>query len=191
MTQASLLETFRPALEIGRSGAGKSMADNYMLGVIQHFASDKRLDCFFEDIRIAQGETGDTLADAAKMRMAAREMEDLISRLVSVQQSLLEKATDIISERHQSGIEQEGIFEIYLVTRKETRKADVELIQESYPTKWKELLKAKMEKLSKTYVPTHDELKYVFKKSWDTVLTMPGERVVGYDIRPIAPEVEI
>jgi hypothetical protein len=184
-------EMFRTAFEIGRSGQGKTMADNYLLEVIQQFASDKRLDAFFADLNIAMSDVGDSLTDAAKLRIAAQETGDLISRLVKVQQSLTERATSIIAQRQEAGIMQEGFFEIYPRTKHENRKPDVERIKLDYPAKWDLLLNLKIEDVKTSYTPNQSELKTVFGKYlWETMLIPAQEIIIGYDIKPILSEGE-
>jgi hypothetical protein len=186
-----MTDTFRTALEMGRSGQGKVMADNYLLGIVQQFAVDKRLDRFFEDLREAQNEMGDTLTDAAKIRFAAQEMGDLISRLSKIQQSLTERATSIIAQRQEAGIMQEGFFEIYPRTKHENRKPDVERIKLDYPAKWGLLLNLKIEDVKTSYTPNQSELKTVFGKYlWETMLIPAQEIIIGYDIKPILSEGE-
>ena len=190
MTQVSIMDTYRTALEIGRSGQGKIMADNYLLDVIKQLAVDKRLDLFFEDLKVAQDEAGDTLADAAKLRVAASEFEDLISRLQTVKTRLTERASDIINERQQAGVEQEGIFKIVSVMKHENRKPDIERIKSDYPAKWDLLLNLKLETVKDSYKPNQSELKVVFGKSFETMLIPAQEVIAGYDIKPIVPEGE-
>ena len=188
--QSSILESCRIAMEIGKSGQGKIMADNYLLDVIKQFAVDKRLDLFFEDLKVAQDEAGDTLADAAKLRVAASEFEDLISRLQTVKTRLTERASDIINERQQAGVEQEGFFEIVPVMKHENRKPDVDRIKLDYPAKWDLLLNLKLETVKDSYKPNQSELKVVFGKSFETMLIPAQEVIAGYDIKPIVPEGE-
>lgn len=80
MSQSSLdFGRFRTAWEIGKSGDGKILDDNYALELIRTFRAEKRVQVFESDLRIETDNFDSTLNDVAKIEECEKELTLVIS----------------------------------------------------------------------------------------------------------------
>lgn len=185
MTQAS---EFRTAYELGKSGAGQVMQDNFLLEIIKGFSQDKRLTAFEKDSKTELGLVEDTLDEAAKLQEAVSEIDLLIERIGEIKTGIAARVKEIIDLHVESGQLEEGLFRVNPVTKKENRKVNIQKIKEQYPDKFDLLLKLKLDDITENYTPTIKECEFVFKKRVGEVLIQAGEKIVGYELVPLMPE---
>ena len=189
MSQASLnFDEFRTAYELGKSGAGKVMADNFLRDLIRQFAGEERVKAFPRDAKLELELIEDTLDEAAKLQEAESEIDLLIKMYTGIKTGISDKIKGIIDLHVESGQLEEGLFRVVPIPKKENRKVNIQKIKSEYPDKFDLLLKLKLDDITENYVPTIKECEFVFKKRVGEVLIQAGEKIVGYELVPLMPE---
>lgn len=182
MSQAVL--EFTPASEIFRDVRTFSNKENPIFEVIEQFKTEPRYRAFIRDLQELLPEYGESLCDSELLRISAETLDLFIQDLVKVKQDIAERSHSIIERHVEQGSFEDDLFELEPITKKEPRKVNVCLLKKTYPDKWKTLVDIKVAAFEENYTPTQADIKPLFGKGWDALLTEAKEVVIGYRVVP-------
>ena len=189
MMQASTLADFRTAWEMGKSAAKTEIKENQITPIIKAFEEDKRFNRFLEDLTSVLQESSDTLNDAHNIQESAGELALLINLLSKRHSSMLEQANEIIKQKAESGILQEGVFNLEPLKKKSNRKVNLDILKsEKYRKKYDFLLDSAKKELDESFCPTIKAVEGLFGKDVDKVLIPATVQIIGYEIKVHALE---
>lgn len=191
MTQATLMSECRAAYAHGKSKTARSLSDNPILEIIKYFVTDKRVTRFEkEDIPTALDENSETLLDAYHLHEASRDLVSFIATLTILNKQMLDRADQIITQYHESGVIEEGFFRINSQTRHANGTLDEEGFKKDRQDLWDFLLKEKHDNLNRTFKPTLTEVRALLKKKAEQYIIPGKEYVTGLELVLIDPPQE-
>ena len=179
---SSVLDEFRPALDLLRSGEYVKLADNHLQEIFLSFQNDKRVTHLFEDAKVALNEMDETLLDAEKQLEAVQSLEAVINLLSGLKRDIMVRHDTIIEDHVSRGIMESDGFRIEPTFG--NREIDVSKVKRQ--KEWKSFLDMRKENLESEIRLNQGDLKTMFKKQYEAFLK-PG-KINGYKLVPGIPE---
>ena len=179
---SSVLDEFRPALDLLRSGEYVKLADNHLQELFLSFEHDKRFTHLLEDAKVALNEMDETLLDAEKQLEAVQSLEAVINLLSGLKRDIMARHDTIIEDHVSRGIMESDGFRIEPTFG--NREIDVSKVKRQ--KEWQSFLEMRKENLENEIRLNQSDLKSMFKKQYEAFLK-PG-KINGYKLVPVMPE---
>jgi len=179
---SSVLDGFRPALDMLRSGEYVKLADNHLQELFLSFEKDKRFIHLFDDAKVELNGMDDTLLDAEKQLEAVQTLQGIIDQLSALKRDIMVRHDTIIEDHVSRGIMESDGFRIEPTFG--NREIDVSKVKRQ--KEWQSFLEMRKENLESEIRLNQGDLKTMFKKQYDSFLK-PG-KINGYKLVPVMPE---
>jgi len=179
---SSVLDGFRPALDMLRSGEYVKLADNHLQELFLSFEKDKRFIHLFDDAKVELNGMDDTLLDAEKQLEAVQTLQGIIDQLSALKRDIMVRHDTIIEDHVSRGIMESDGFRIEPTFG--NREIDVSKVKRQ--KEWQSFLEMRKENLESEIRLNQGDLKAMFKKQYEAFLK-PG-KINGYKLVPVMPE---
>jgi len=179
---SSVLDGFRPALDMLRSGEYVKLADNHLQELFLSFEKDKRFIHLFDDAKVELNGMDDTLLDAEKQMEAVQSLQGIIDQLSALKRVIMVRHDTTIEDHVSRGIMESDGFRIEPTLG--NREIDVSKVKRQ--KEWQSFLEMRKENLESEIRLNQGDLKAMFKKQYETFLK-PG-KINGYKLVPVMPE---
>jgi hypothetical protein len=179
---SSVLDGFRPALDMLRSGEYVKLADNHLQELFLSFEKDKRFIHLFDDAKVELNGMDDTLLDAEKQLEAVQTLQGIIDQLSALKRDIMVRHDTIIEDHVSRGIMESDGFRIEPTFG--NREIDVSKVKRQ--KEWQSFLEMRKENLESEIRLNQGDLKAMFKKQYEAFLK-PG-KINGYKLVPGIPE---
>ena len=179
---SSVLDGFRPALDMLRSGEYVKLADNHLQELFLSFEKDKRFIHLFDDAKVELNGMDDTLLDAEKQMEAVQSLQSIIDLLSELKRDIMVRYDTIIEDHVSRGIMESDRFRIEPTFG--NREIDVSKVKRQ--KEWQSFLEMRKENLESEIRLNQGDLKAMFKKQYEAFLK-PG-KINGYKLVPVMPE---
>ena len=179
---SSVLDEFRLALDLLRSGEYVKLADNHLQEIFLSFQNDKRFTHLFEDAKIALNEMDETLLDAEKQLEAVQSLEAVINLLSGLKQDIMARHDTIIEDHVSRGIMESDGFRIEPTYGNRT----IDVAKVKRQPEWAAFIEMRRKNLENEIKLNQADLKAMFQKQYEAFLK-PG-KVIGYKLVPAMPE---
>jgi len=179
---SSVLDGFRPALDMLRSGEYVKLADNHLQELFLSFEQDKRFTHLLEDAKVALNEMDETLFDAEKQLEAVQSLESIINLLSGLKRDIMVRHDTIIEDHVSRGIMESDGFRIEPTFG--NREIDVSKVKRQ--KEWQSFLEMRKENLESEIRLNQGDLKAMFKKQYEAFLK-PG-KINGHKLVPVMPD---
>jgi len=179
---SSVLDEFRLALDLLRSGVYVKLADNHLQEIFLSFQNDKRFTHLFEDAKIALNEMDETLLDAEKQLEAVQSLEAVINLLSGLKQDIMARHDTIIEDHVSRGIMESDGFRIEPTYGNRT----IDVAKVKRQPEWAAFIEMRRKNLENEIKLNQADLKAMFQKQYEAFLK-PG-KVIGYKLVPAMPE---
>ena len=179
---SSVLDEFRPALDLLRSGEYVKLADNHLQEIFLSFQNDKRFTHLFEDAKAALNEMDETLLDAEKQMEAVQSLQSIIDLLSGLKRDIMVRYDTTIEEHVSRGIMESDGFRI----EPTFGNREIDVLKVKRQKEWQSFLEMRKENLADEIRLNQGDLKTMFKKQYEAFLK-PG-KINGYKLVPGIPE---
>jgi len=179
---SSVLDEFRPALDLLRSGEYVKLADNHLQEIFLSFQNDKRFTHLFEDAKVALNEMDETLLDAEKQLEAVQTLQGIIDQLSALKRDIMVRHDTTIEDHVSRGITEKDGFRI----EPTFGNREIDVLKVKRQKEWNAFLEMRKENLENEIRLNQSDLKTMFRKQYEEFLK-PG-KINGYKLVPAMPE---
>ena len=179
---SSVLDGFRPALDMLRSGEYVKLADNHLQELFLSFEKDKRFIHLFDDAKVELNGMDDTLLDAEKQLEAVQTLQGIIDQLSALKRDIMVRHDTIIEDHVSRGIMESDGFRI----EPTFGNREIDILKVKRQKEWNSFLEMRKENLENEIRLNQSDLKSMFKKQYEAFLK-PG-KINGYKLVPVMPE---